>query len=162
MKSLKAMLLTSAAIITLGVTSCSNTIDPEPFDANHRLTAGQVKMTVKTGKTTQAEIFSALGAPNVVAIESGKGEVWTYDQIRVKRSAEGYGAGAFFGTLFGLGDSVHMHDGRRDYGNGAGAAGIAGNGGIGTSTTSILTATLIIRFDTAEKVSSYKMLVTAF
>ncbi len=161
MKSLKTLLLLTVAGVTAIAAGCNTTLKPEPFDANHRLTAGQVKMTVQVGKTTQNDIFQSLGAPNVIALENGKGEIWTYDQIRVRKSAQGYGAGAFFGTLFGLGDSVHMHS-TRDYGHGAGAAGIQASGNAANATTSVLTATLIVRFDTNEKVASYKMLVTSF
>ncbi len=161
MKSLKALLLMSVAGVAVLAAGCNSTLKPEPFDANHRLTAGQVKMNVQTGKTTQNEIFQALGAPNVVALENGKGEIWTYDQIRVRKTAQGYGAGAFFATLFGMGDSVRRSP-TWDVGHGVGEAGLSVNSGFGTSTTSVLTATLIIRFDANEKVSSYKMLVTSF
>ncbi len=159
MNSQKTLLLTAAAAAGLGLllTGCSTKLSPEPFDANLRLTGGQVKMVVKAGVTTQNEIFTALGSPNVVALESGKGEIWTYDQIRIRRTAQGYGAGAFFATVFGFSD-VH----RNDPGHGAGEAGVEVSGTIGTNTTSIQTATLIVRFDTSEKVASYKMLLTSF
>ncbi len=162
MKSLKTLLLLTVAGVAAIAAGCNTTLKPEPFDANHRLTAGQVKMNVQPGKTTQNEIFNALGAPNVIALENGKGEIWTYDQIRVRKTAQGYGAGAFFATLFGLGDSVHMHSAPRDYGHGGGEAGVQVSGSAGNTTTSVLTATLIVRFDTNEKVASYKMLVTSF
>ena len=156
------MLLMTATVISSGLlmTGCSTDLSPEPFDANLRLTAGQVKMTVKTGVTTQNEIFKSLGSPNVVALENGKGEIWTYDQIKVRRTAQGYGAGAFFATLFGFSNDASLSN--RDPGHGGGEAGVEISGNVGTNTTSVLTATLIIRFDTSEKVSSYKMLVTSF
>lgn len=156
------VLLTAATVIGAGllITGCSTDLSPEPFDANLRLTAGQVKMTVKTGVTTQNEIFKSLGSPNVVALENGKGEIWTYDQIKVRRTAQGYGAGAFFATLFGFSNDASLSN--RDPGHGGGEAGVEISGNVGTNTTSVLTATLIIRFDTSEKVSSYKMLVTSF
>ncbi len=160
MKSLKPLLLLTVAGAAVFAAGCNTTLKPEPFDANHRLTAGQVKMTVQPGKTTQNEIFNALGSPNVIALENGKGEIWTYDQIRVRRTSQGYGAGAFFATVFGLGNSVNRAT--RDFGNGVGDAGVTVSGGAGNTTTSVLTATLIVRFDTNEKVASYKMLVTSF
>lgn len=153
-----------AGILVLGC-GCSTELAPEPFDADVRLTAGQVKMTVKAGVTSQADIFRAIGAPNVVMLENGKGEVWTYDQIRVRRSAQGYGAGAYFATIFGFGDfNKHAPDGTasRTPGHGAGEAGVQVAGGIDLGTTSVQTATLIVRFDANEKVVSYKMLVTSF
>ena len=156
------VLLTAATVIGAGLlmTGCSTDLSPEPFDANLRLTAGQVKMKVKTGVTTQNEIFKSLGSPNVVALENGKGEIWTYDQIKVRRTAQGYGAGAFFATLFGFSNDASLSN--RDPGHGGGEAGVEISGNVGTNTTTVLTATLIIRFDTSEKVSSYKMLVTSF
>ena len=84
---------------TLLLAGCSTDLSPEPFDANLRLTAGQVKMTVKTGVTTQSEVFRSLGTPNVVALESGRGEIWTYDQIKSRRTAQGYTAGTYFRKL---------------------------------------------------------------
>ena len=154
MKYSRTLLLTAATAVSAGFlrAGCSTDLSPEPFDANLRLTAGQVKMTVKTGVTTQSEVFRSLGTPNVVALESGRGEIWTYDQIKVRRTAQGYAAGAYFGTLFGFDNFRH----------GVGDAGAQIGGSVGTNTTSVHTATLIIRFDANEKVASYKMLVTSF
>lgn len=156
------MLLVAVTVVSVGllITGCSTDLSPEPFDANLRLTAGQVKMTVKEGVTTQNEIFKSLGSPNVVVLENGKGEIWTYDQIKVRRTAQGYGAGAFFATLFGFSNDASWSN--RDPGHGGGEAGVEISGSVGTNTTSVLTATLIICFDTQEKVTSYKMLVTSF
>lgn len=158
-RSTLVLLASGVSGLCLITAGCSTNLSPEPFDANLRLTAGQVKMSVQTGKTSQQEIFKSLGAPNVVSLESGKGEVWTYDQIRVRRTAQGYRAGAFFATLFGFSD-IHPSD--RDPGSGIGGAGVEIGGNLATDTTSVHTATLIIRFNTQEKVASYKMLVTSF
>ncbi len=156
----KALLLMAAAIGTGLLAGCSTKLTPEPFDANLRLTSGHVRTVVKTGKTTRLEVFKALGAPNVIAMESDNGEVWTYDQIKVRRTGQGYQAGGFFLTGFAFGDGLSISD--RNPGHGAGEAGVAASGSVGTNTTSIHTATLIIRFDTADRVQSYKMLVTSF
>lgn len=161
MKRFQKMLLVTAAVLGVGLLAgCSTKLSPEPFDANLRLTPGQVKTTVKKGVTTRLEIFKSLGAPNVVAMESDKGEVWTYDQIKVRRTAQGYDAGAYFLTGFAFGDGVSLS--QKDPGKGAGLGGLTVSGAVGTATTSIHTATLVIRFDTNDKVSSYKMLVTSF
>ena len=161
--SKKAVLVAvSAAGLSLLTAGCSKDLPAEPFDSNLRLTAGQVKMNVKVGETTQAQIFKALGAPNVVTLDSAAGEIWTYDQIRVRRTAQGYAAGAYFGTVFGFQDTQPYVErgelGRTSIGEG----GASLSGSVDTVTTSINTATLIVRFDTAEKVTSYKMLVTSF
>ena len=161
MKRCQKMLLVTAAVIGAGLLAgCSTKLSPEPFDANLRLTPGQVKTTVRKGVTTRLEIFKSLGAPNVVAMESDKGEVWTYDQIKVRRTAQGYGAGAFFLTAFGFSDD--QRESKYDPVHGGGEAGVSADGRVGTDTTSIQTATLVIRFDANDKVSSYKMLVTSF
>ena len=164
MKHSQTLLLAAVAVVGLGaLAGCTTKLSPEPFDANMRLTPGQVKTTVKTGVTSRLEIFRALGAPNVVAMESGKGEVWTYDQIKVRRTAQGYDAGAFFMTGFGFSGGANPVSSRgRDWGHGVGEAGVTASGSVGTDTTSIQTATLIIRFDLKDKVESYKMLVTSF
>lgn len=161
MKYSKKALLAMAAVIGAGLLAgCSTKLSPEPFDANLRLTSGHVKTMVKTGKTTRLEIFKALGAPNVIALESDKGEIWTYDQIKVRRTAQGYGAGAFFLTGFAFSDDISRSN--RDPGHGGGEAGVSASGSVGTNTTSIHTATLVIRFDAEDRVQSYKMLVTSF
>ena len=161
MKCSKKLLLVMAAAVGAGLLAgCSTKLSPEPFDSNLRLTPGQVKTTVKKGVTTRMEVFRALGAPNVVAMESDRGEVWTYDQIKVRRTSQGYDAGAFFLTGFGFGEGVHPRT--KDPGHGIGEAGVSASGAVGTDTTSIQTATLIVRFDLKDKVESYKMLVTSF
>ena len=161
MKRFQKMLLVTAAVIGAGLLAgCSTKLSPEPFDANLRLTPGQVKTTVRKGVTTRLEIFKSLGAPNVVAMESDKGEVWTYDQIKVRRTSQGYGAGAFFLTAFAF--STEDREYKYDPVHGGGEAGVSASGSVGTDTTSIQTATLVIRFDANDKVSSYKMLVTTF
>lgn len=144
--------LVAAGVIGLTISGCSTKLSPEPFDANLRLTAGQVKMRIIPGTTSQQQVFRALGVPNVVALESGKGEVWTYDQIKVRRTAQGYSAGAYFGTIFNFGDFTD--------GGGVPTSKIGGD--LSTSTTSVQTATLVIRFTPQEKVESYQMLVTSF
>ena len=166
MKSSKKALLAMAAVIGASLLAgCSTKLSPEPFDANLRLTSGHVKTVVKTGKTTRLEIFKALGAPNVIAMDSANGEIWTYDQMKVRRTSQGYNAGAYFLTLFAFSDDV-AYTGRNNNipypGRGAGEAGVSANGRVGTSTTSVSTATLVVRFDANDKVKSYNMLVTSF
>ena len=163
MKCSKNVLLAMAAAIGTGLlTGCSTKLSPEPFDANLRLTSGHVKTVVKKGQTTRLEVFKALGAPNVIAMESGKGETWTYDQMKVRRTAQGYGAGAFFLTGFAFSNDLSLRRSTFNPGSGAGEAGVSASGSVGTNTTSINTATLVIRFDASDRVQSYKMLVTSF
>lgn len=151
MRICRKLFIAAAAAAGL-LAGCSTDLSPEPFDPKLRLTAGQVKMSVRKGVTTQSQIFRALGSPNVVVLNNGEGEVWTYDQIRVRRTSQGYETGAFFGTVFGM----------SEFQKGAGAAGAEIDGSVGTVTTSVLTATLIIRFGADEKVESYQMMVASF
>ena len=163
MKCSKKVLLEMAAVIGTGLLAgCSTKLSPEPFDANLRLTSGHVKTVVRKGQTTRLEVFKALGAPNVIAMESGKGETWTYDQMKVRRTAQGYGAGAFFLTGFAFTDDFDPRRRSFNPGSGVGEAGVSASGSVGTNTTSINTATLVIRFDASDRVQSYKMLVTSF
>ena len=166
MKHSKKALLAIAAVIGAGLlTGCSTKLSPEPFDANVRLTSGHVKTVVKAGKTSRLEVFKALGAPNVIAMSSDNGEIWTYDQMKVRRTSQGYSAGAYFLTVFAFSDDIAHTGGRRRIpypGRGAGDAGVTASGAVGTNTTSISTATLVVRFDANDKVKSYNMLVTSF
>ena len=52
------------------------------------LTAGMVKKTIIEGVTTQNEILTVFGAPNILTKNKSGNEVWTYDTISVVKSGE--------------------------------------------------------------------------
>lgn len=52
------------------------------------LTAGMVKKTIIEGVTTQDEILTVFGGPNIVTKNKSGNEVWTYDTISVVKSGE--------------------------------------------------------------------------
>lgn len=64
-----ALLISGCA--TFGVKEMSNT----------NLTAGKVKMEIKKGKTTQAEILQIFGAPNIITKNRSNDEVWNYNRM---------------------------------------------------------------------------------
>lgn len=59
------------ACATSGVREMSNT----------NLTSGRVKMEVKKGVTTQADILKIFGAPNIVTKNRSDNEVWNYNRM---------------------------------------------------------------------------------
>jgi len=62
----------------------------EPVEPSN-LTAGMVKKEIVEGVTTQQEILSVFGPPNIITKSKSGNEVWTYDTISVKQSAkDGY------------------------------------------------------------------------
>ena len=62
------------------------------------LTPGVVKTQIKKGQTSQADILSLLGAPNIVAKNKEGAEVWTYSRQSFDSESGGFGGGLL---LFG-------------------------------------------------------------
>lgn len=52
------------------------------------LTPGMVKKEIVEGVTTQNDILSVFGAPNIITKNKSGNEVWTYDTISVEKSVE--------------------------------------------------------------------------
>ncbi len=52
------------------------------------LTAGMAKTKIVNGVTTQAEILSVFGSPNIISKNKSGNEVWTYDRISMEQSSE--------------------------------------------------------------------------
>lgn len=51
------------------------------------LTAGMVKRTITTGRTSQTEVLEVFGPPDLVTHRDGA-EIWTYDKVRHEVEAE--------------------------------------------------------------------------
>lgn len=62
--------------------------------SNTNLTAGKVKMEIKKGETTQAEILQIFGSPNIVTKNRSNDEVWNYNRMSYE-SAYGSDSGGF-------------------------------------------------------------------
>lgn len=74
------------------VTGCATSGVKEMSNTN--LTTGKVKMEVKKGETTQAEILQIFGSPNIVTKNRDNDEVWNYNRMSYE-SAYGSDGGGF-------------------------------------------------------------------
>lgn len=80
-------------ICTLFLFSCGNLEKKE----NSNLTYGMAKESIVKGKTTQAEILSIFGAPNIVTKNKDENEVWNYNRMSYDSKENGSGLWLLFG-----------------------------------------------------------------
>lgn len=64
--------------------------------SNTNLTTGKVKMEVKKGETTQAEILQIFGSPNIVTKNRDNDEVWNYNRMSYESAYGSEGGGFIF------------------------------------------------------------------
>jgi len=112
-----------------------------------------VSKTLHEGETTQNQVLSSFGAPNIITRDEDGLEVWTYDVHSVahaeasttRSGSGGIGAGGLAGDV-PIGGVV------------------SGGGGKSTSAgqVSSSTFTLMITFDEQQMVKSYRMQSTRF
>jgi len=116
-------------IISLAIAGCASV---QPVQ-NGNLTPGMAKTTIIKGKTTQNEILTVFGAPNIVTKNKSGNEIWTYDKMSVES-----GASEVYGTAIVV-------------------------GGVGVrSSTSARSFTLMIEFDENDIVKDYSYRSSAF
>ena len=150
--------LISALLYT--ITGCVSASAPDLPYSNHQksnLTAGMVKKYIKPGKTSQSDIISVFGAPNIITRDTDGHEVWTYDRQSMASSAEvaaWNSGGTIAGGAGGLNGATVI--------GGAGAA--AGSAGKNSSASQVSSATftLMISFDKNDVVRDYRMRATQF
>lgn len=128
-----AGIVTSLSLVLM--TSCSSTKDDSTKDTT--LTQANVQLNLKKGETTQAEVLSAFGAPNIITTDGSGNEVWSYQKnsMTATSSADGY-----YATII--------------------LAGV--NSGSGKYNQSTKTATLIIKFDQSKKIKDFKFMSANF
>jgi hypothetical protein len=94
-------------------------------------------MTLVNGKTTQTEVLEAFGAPNITTLDASGEEVWTYRRHATVSSVsqqQGY-----FNVLV-FGSSSASQD----------------------ASSSARSMTLIIKFDSAKRVSDFRSMSSSF
>ncbi|OKY27655.1 hypothetical protein [Thalassotalea sp. PP2-459] len=128
-----------ATIVGLAALLCGCVSNNQPINntKNSNLTHGQVQLTLKKNQTTKAEVLEVFGAPNITTIDASEREVWTYQKhatVANASSSEAYGTVILFG------------------------------GGSKTSgfEQSSKTITLIIKFDSSDKVVDFRSRSTSF
>ncbi len=81
-------------IIIFSIASCTSLKAPQKSN----LTQGIVKTKIEKGVTSQAEILSLIGAPNIITKNRDGDEVWTYSRQSFDSESGGFAGGLF---LFG-------------------------------------------------------------
>ena len=81
-------------LLSFGLIGCVTSQAPQKSN----LTPGVVKTQIKKGVTSQAEILSLIGAPNIVTKNKAGEEVWTYSRQSFDSESGGFGGGLI---LFG-------------------------------------------------------------
>jgi len=84
--------LISLCIVSVLFSGCATSGVKEMSNTN--LTSGKVKMEIKKGVTTQAEILQIFGSPNIVTKNRSNDEVWNYNRMSYE-SAYGSDGGGF-------------------------------------------------------------------
>ena len=100
-------------------------------------TPGNVSLTLKQGVTTEANVLSAFGSPNIVTQNSAGETVWTYQKAATITQADSKG---FYATILLIG---------------------GGDNSSGLS-HSQRTMTLIIYFDSKGVMTDFKSMYTSF
>ena len=104
-----------------------------------QMTLGLVQKDIKVG-TSQAEVASVLGSPNIVTQDADGNETWIYDKVS---SIVSYGSSGFGG-----------------FGGGIGNVGYNKNGG--TVQTVQKTLTVVLKFDKNNNVASFSYHMSSF
>lgn len=111
---------------------------------------GLAKKMLEKGKTTQQQVVELFGAPNITTKGTGDiAEVWTYEKVSSEFVASQVGVGG--------GAGVAAHPGSVGL-----AGGLLGSYGKQKGVSSVRTVTLIIKFDSNEIVSDYRIMETNF
>ncbi|WP_240320786.1 hypothetical protein [Sphingomonas crusticola] len=118
-------------------------------NAPNMLTHGMAQMTLHVGTTTQEDVITTFGAPNITTLDAQGQEVWIYDRQATVTSSGSSG--------FSIGMLI-----------GAGGSGVAGGGGLGFgkskshSSETQRTMTLIIKFGPDKKVVDFRSRSSSF
>ncbi len=123
------VLLVGVSILLSG---CNYTTVPEKVGASN-LTVGEAKRTITKGTTTQSEILTTFGSPNLVSNNKDGNQVWAYNRM----SADSY-SGSEGGSLILWGGSKAV------------------------SSTTVKSFDLIITFNNKDVVEDYKVIYASY
>ena len=133
---MKKLILISASIVVIALSGCaSRSINNESQEGN-RVTVGTVQKEIKIGMSATS-VASVLGSPNIVTSDDNGGEVWIYDKISSNVSYSNSGA---YATILLIGASKSNS----------------------SASSSQKTLTIVIKFDSNKKVSSFKYHTSRF
>lgn len=155
-QSLHSPVVVAGLVLAVLCASCVSRLKAPPAPGSGQksnLTPGMVKTTIEEGKTTQGEVLSVFGAPNIVTRDTAGREVWTYSVQSVSTSAASAEVGGSFGAgAAGVTDSAIV----------GGGGSVSGGKSGSVSQTSSSTFTLMITFNASDVVETYQMQSTQF
>lgn len=113
-----------------------------------KMTLGQVQREIRVGMSA-ADVASILGSPNIVTTDEERREVWIYDKMS-RTTAYSSSVGGVAALVLGVAGS----------GGGVGGAGLGGSAGAESS--SQRTLTVIIKFDSENRVRDFAYHTSSF
>ena len=131
----RAISFVISSMLMLILSGCAS--PPPPNPAANPYTPGQVSLTLRKGVTTQGEVASVFGAPNIVTQNDDGSSVWVYQKNAVVTQSQNQQS---FATILLAGSSSDT-------------SGFA---------QSARTMTLVIHFNKAGIVTGFKSLTTSF
>ena len=117
-----------------------------------QMTLGAVQKDIKVG-TSQADVATILGSPNIVTQDADGRETWIYDKVS---SITSYGSSGFGIGAGGLGGGI----GGSAFGGGIGNIGYNKRGGTVQSVQKTLT--VVLKFDKNKNVHSFSYHMSSF
>ncbi len=117
-----------------------------------QMTLGVVQRDIRVG-TSQADVATILGSPNIVTQDADGRETWIYDKVS---SITAFGTSGFGVNVGGLGGGI----GSGGFGGGIGNVGYNKRGGTVQSVQKTLT--VVLKFDEKHNVSSYSYHMSSF
>lgn len=143
-----------ALIAAVGVsTGCAN--KPEPLSSS-ALNQARVSVFLKKGETTQDQVLSQYGPPNIITMDSEGREVWTYQ----RHAVSGYSADANISgnARINHGTETGVLSNIGNLGSGFISAAFSGSG----YSESSKTVTLTIKFGRHRLVQDYNSIYSSF
>jgi hypothetical protein len=127
-------------------------VSPQPAQPS-TLSYGMVISQVKKGQTRQLDLVQLFGSPNISTYDSAGIETWVYErtvtQIDVQQNTRAVQGAANLGAFFNFGQAGGSVSGERS----AGAA---------TTTASVRSITVIVKFSSDRIVSDYSVRASYF
>jgi hypothetical protein len=127
-------------------------VAPQPAQPS-ALSYGMVTSQVRKGETRQLELVQLFGSPNISSYDSAGIETWVYErsvrQTDVQQNSQAAQGAANLGAFFNFGQA---------------SAGVSGSQSSGstTTTTSLRSITVIVKFTAEHIVSDYSVRATTF
>ncbi len=149
----KLLMLIFLTAFFINCSSIENPVQTMKAPQKSNLTLGTVKSKIIENKTTQEEVMTLLGAPNLVTKNSKGNEVWNYNRMAFESGAYGESQSRSGVGIGGTGGSSGILGGL--FGTSSSKSSV-----VASSTTSSFD--LILIFNNKDIVESYKVIQASF